>query len=397
MIVVGGTYVEECDWPEWKRMMGPGVRAALAVSEVSPASELYTYSHIDTQSDLAVTMSASGVKAHVRPTVDRIRFFYKHPLTSPPQKEPDKVPTTSDGPWEVAGETVLAFGLLEAQVRVNADRAVFELSRYDEGITRGEVKTLALIATESDLPDVFKPGVDVRDAAAALMSAWNADLMILRGQAGGGMLFDGEVLHDIPAYVASEWFKIGAGNVFCAMFAHYWGEKKLHPRDAADLASRSSAYYAGTRALPMVGQHMLPAMERFDSSAPCKIFIASPCYSMAQQWLLDQAIISLENLGVKTVSPYDLGLDGSLRESTDIAAVLDDCSAVLVLADGADIASILAVGLARVRKVPIVVLAEELKERGRLELWQGTDCEVARDFASGVYRAMVAGKRWVRR
>ena len=30
MIVIGGTYIEECDWPEWKRLMGPGARAALA-------------------------------------------------------------------------------------------------------------------------------------------------------------------------------------------------------------------------------------------------------------------------------------------------------------------------------------------------------------------------------
>jgi hypothetical protein len=235
----------------------------------------------------------------------------------------------------------------------------------------------------------------VRDAVAGVMSAWQADLMIVRGQAGGGMIFDGETINDIPAYVASEWFKIGAGNVFCALFSHYWGEKKLDPCEAADLASRSSAYYAGTRALPMIGRDLLPKMETFDPLTPCKIFIASPCYSMSQQWLLDQAIISLENLGVEAVSPYDLGLDGATRANTDIAAVLDDCSAVLVLADGADIPSILAVGLARVRKLPIVVLAEELKER-RLELWQGTDCEVARDFASSVYRAMVAGKRRAR-
>jgi hypothetical protein len=377
-------------------MMGPGTRAVLAVSEISPGSELFTYSHIDNQSDLAVTMSASGVEVHMRPAIDQVQFFYKHPLTSPPQKEPNEVSATNDGPWDVAGETVLAFGMLEAQVRVKAERAVFELSRYDKGIIRGDVKTLALIATESDLPDVFNPGVDVRDAAGGLMSAWQADLMIVRGQAGGGLLFDGEAMHDIPAYVASEWFKIGAGNVFCALFAHYWGEKKLDPRSAADLASRSSAYYAGTRTLPMIGGNMLPKTETFDPLARCKIFIASPCYSMAQQWLLDQAIISLEKLGVETVSPYDLGLDGAPRGNNDIASVLDDCSAALVLADGVDVPSILAVGLARVRKLPIVILAEELKER-RLELWHGTDCEIARDFASAVYRAMVAGKKRTRR
>jgi hypothetical protein len=228
------------------------------------------------------------------------------------------------------------------------------------------------------------------------MTAWNATLMLVRRQAGGAVLFHGEDRTEVSAYAASEWFKIGAGNVFSAMFAHYWGEMRFDPLRAADLASRSSAFYAGTRALPMVSDEAVPTMETFNPIAKCKIFIASPCASMAQQWLLDEAITSLERLGVETVSPYDLGLDGVAVENKDIAAVLADCNAVLVLAEGADIPSVLAVGLAHVRKLPIVVLSEEDKQR-RLELWLGTDCEVARDFASAVYRAMVAGRRGARK
>ena len=266
---------------------------------------------------------------------------------------------------------------------MNAERAVFEWSRYDRGITRGTIGSLALIAAENYLPGGFVLGVNDRDAAAIEMTAWDADLMIVRRQGGGAVLFHGEDRIDVPAYTASEWFKIGAGNVFCAMFAHYWGELRFDPLNAADMASRSSAFYAGTRTLPMVSDDIVPRTETFDPAANCKIFIASPCYSMAQQWLLDEAIKSLWSLGVETVSPYDLGLDGVQVENKDINTALMDCSAVLVLAEGADIPSVLAVGLARVRKLPIVVLAEEIKQR-RLELWQGTDCEVARDFASAV-------------
>ncbi|GEM_PF-1824461 len=393
MIVVGGTYLEKCDWPERELLMGPGSRAALAISRLSKGSELYTYCFPKHQPDLEATMESEGVRTYVRPATDLITFFYRHPLTSPPEQEPSDVKVALTDPWKISGKTVLAFGLVEARVQVSADRAVFEMSRdFENNIVRGEVKSLALIAGENDLSADFVDGIDDRDAAARTMVANNADMMIIRRQAGGAVLYHGETKIEIPAYTASEWFKIGAGNVFCAAFAHYWGEAGLDPKTSADLASRNSAHYASTRTLPLLEAAALPTMKVFNPAAECKIFIASPCYSMAQQWLLDQAIQSLRALNVDTRSPYDLGLDGNPVENDQIAAVLEGCKAVLVLAEGADIASVLAVGLGRVRKLPIVVLAEEIKQP-RLELWQGTDCEVAHDFATAVYRAMVAARR----
>ncbi len=392
MIIVGGTYIEECDWPERKLLMGPGSRAALAISKLSVGSELYTSCYPADLPDLKATMSSAGIKAHIQAAQNRISFFYKHPLTSPPQQEPIEVGVVGPEPWQVSGKTVLAFGLLEARASVSADRAVFEVARGSENILRADVKSLALIAGENDLPE--HASVDDPDVVAKLMTAWNAELMIVRRLAGGAVLYHGESRFEVPAYAASEWFKIGAGNVFCATFAHYWGEKKFDPKVAADLASRNSANYAGTKALPVDEDALLP-MEVFNPIAPCKIFVASPCFSMAQQWLLDQAIVSLRELGVEVISPYNLGLDGVAVGDEEITSVFDGCHAVLVLAEGSDVPSVLAVGLARVRRLPIVILAEEVKQR-RLELWQGTDCEVAQDFASAVYRVMVAGRRTAR-
>ncbi|MGE3993041.1 nucleoside 2-deoxyribosyltransferase [Pseudorhodoplanes sp.] len=393
MIIVGGSYNEFCDWPEWNRILGPGGRAALAVSSVSPGSVLHTCAPADWAADINASMAAAGIEAHIRTTAEKIAFVYKHPLTKPPAMEPVSPSATMLGPLDVEGDTVLAFGLIEGEVRVSADRAVFELSsNLDKSITRKNVKSLALICTKNDLPDVFTPGADVRDPVTNILSANNADLMVVRGELGGAALFMGDTRHDVPAYISDKWFKIGAGNVFCAMFAHYWGEKKLQPDVAADLASRSAAFYAGALVLPMVGPDELPTMDSFDPAAVGKVFIASPCLSMAQQWLLDQAISGLENLGAGVVSPYDLGVDWSTKNDIDIAAVLDGCNAVLVLADGADLPSVFAVGLAQVRRLPIVVLAESSIAR-KLDLWEGTDCEVANDFASAVYRTAVASAR----
>lgn len=403
MIVVGGTYVEECDWPEWRRLMGPGVRAALAVSELSPETELYTYVHKEAVDDIRSTMLASGLKApQLRLRPDPVSYYYKHPLSSPPVRTPrgPEVSCPSETaleaaggptaePWAIDGSTVLAFRLQESPILVSAERAVFELSQQDEEIGRKAVEKLALIAAENDFPEAID---NIRDFAVQTMTAHNADVLIFRRQSGGGLLFDGESQHPFPAYVADEWFKIGAGNVFCAMFAHCWGERKMGPLEAADIASRSSAYYASARALPIPPPEGLPHLATFDPAAKRKIFVTSPCVSMAQQWLLDEALHSFAMLGVDTVSPYDLGLDGVPRETVDVGKALEGCSAVLALAEGADLPSVLAVGLGRVRELPIVVLAEEPREN-RINLWQGTDCEIARDLATAVYRAMVAGRR----
>lgn len=391
MIVIGGSYHEVCDWPDWDRILGPGVRAALAVSALSPGTVLHTCAPASRAADIRATAEAAGVATDVRDFPDEITFFYKHPIATPSMEPRELVDTAPSEPWRIAGDAVLAFGMLETAVRIDANRAVFELSRYDKGLERGNVGSLAIVCTKSDLPDVFTPGVDVRDAAADLLSAHNADLMVVRGELGGAAVFIGDTRHDVPAYAADKWFKIGAGNVFCAMFAHYWGEKKLDPVVAADLASKSAAHYASAvaGALPMVGPEALPQKATFNPAATGKVFIASPCYSMAQQWLLDQAILGFVRFGIECASPYDLGLDGLPTDERGVASALDDCNAILALADGADLASMLAVGLARVRRLPIVVLSENARQR-RLDLWDGTRCEVAEDFASAVYRAAVA-------
>jgi hypothetical protein len=383
MIIVGGTYIEECKWPESHRLMGSGARAALVISDLSPGSELYTYVDPANRDDLKFTMTK--VKPRLRARREPITFYYEHPLTSPPEQQPNK-PLPKGPSWAITGDTVLAFPLRECKVLVNADRAVIEISpREDERIERGKIGTLALIAGQDGLPDPSSATApDLRSRAEGWLIKYDADLIIIRWQAGGGVLFDGKRQWDIPAYVVRNWFKIGAGNVFCAMFAHYWGEQKMDALRAAELASRSSAYYASELAIPMVAEGALPAMETFNPTIECKIFIASPWSSMAQRWLLNQAIDSLDRLGLRTVSAYDL-------KRRDIEAQLDRCDAVLVLAEGADIASVLAVGLARVRHLPIVVLAEDSKE-SRLD-WQGTDCEIASDFASAIYRAMVAARK----
>ncbi|MGY2982680.1 hypothetical protein [Bradyrhizobium sp. USDA 4508] len=386
MIIVGGTYEETCIWPPSCNMRGSGLRAALTVSRVSPGSELYTCADPAAEADLRFTAAGNGIALTLRPRRGPISFYYEHHLTSPPELYPKIWESGDENAWIITGETVLAFPLREQKILLNAGRAVIEISPSDPEIERGQIGALALIAAEDELPDLTSSASkDVRVRAESWLTEYSAELIIIRRRAGGAVLIDKHQSRDIPAYEANRWYRIGAGNVFCAMFAHYWGEKRMEPQRAAELASRSASYYASEQVMPMVGEDVLPPMETFNPAVECKVFIASPWKSMAREWLLNQAINSLHDFGVQTVSKYDLE-----RPSTD--SLLGDCDAVLVLAEGSDISSVFAVGLAKVRSLPIVILAEESKA---VQLdWSGTNCEVVYDFASAVYRAMVAGRKW---
>lgn len=190
MIVVGGAYLEECDWPAWRQLMGPGVRAALALSQVSPGGELFTYIEGGSRADLVETMLQRGVTASTRERKSPINFHYKHPLTSPPHLEPEK-PARQDEPLSVSGKVVLAFPMFESRIIVNADRAVFEIAYNEDGVAPDDiacddVASLTLIAAEDEIP---APNGDFRDTALALMAAHSADLMIVRKRVGGGDSF----------------------------------------------------------------------------------------------------------------------------------------------------------------------------------------------------------------
>src|SRR4051812_47079093 len=83
MIIAGGVYLETCLRPEWRRLFGSGLRAACAVSRLSPGTELHAYCSQAWADDVRYTATAFGCTAHVRPIQDSISFSYDHPLSLP--------------------------------------------------------------------------------------------------------------------------------------------------------------------------------------------------------------------------------------------------------------------------------------------------------------------------
>lgn len=394
MIVAGGTYLETCEVPGWRRLFGSGGRAAAALGELSPGTSLHTYAFEGWTRDVEASMRACGVSASVTSIREEIEFSYFHPLSFPRMRPTAPV---RQPPLIVEGPCVLRFGFVEGDALVSAKRAVHDPQGGDLAAFRANgsaADALAVVLNEGEAKAIT--GVSGPESAAAVAALHGADVVVVkRGCAGATVHRPGTRDVDVPAYQSNRVFKIGSGDVFSAAFAHHWGEAGLDAPMAAELASRAVARYVDTRSLPLPGDPAsdAPAVEPIGGT-PGRVYLAGPFFDIAQRWLVEEARDCLMRLGASVFSPlHEVGMAGdAARLATADLAGLVACDAVLALLDGTDPGSVFEVGFARARGIPVVVLAERLGTSDATML-TGTGCEIVNDFASALYRAAWATLR----
>ena len=206
----------------------------------------------------------------------------------------------------------------------------------------------------------------------------DANALIAKGGIKGARLFVGNrppVF--IPAYRSSKVFKIGSGDVFSAAFAYYWGHERLDALDAAQLASRSVAYYCQTARLPLPVRYDLPDFSPVGSLAFRPVCIAGSPVSLGGRWLLEEARWRLQQLGIIAIVP---ALDGKSPNALSI----HDFGCVLILMDHLDETSLKLVEAARSAALPIIAFAQlpDLPSSVRALANDVTD-----DFATALYWA----------
>jgi hypothetical protein len=374
MHIVGGFYREQCCMPTWDAVFGSGGRAAAAVSFLSPGSILHTYTE-DFNSEGVASLKKLGIEMRLSARPTAIVFVYFHPLSRPYiQPAPDE--TECQPAIQVKGDAVLRFGFLEGDAIVDARRAVYDPQTCRNPVSFGAngsvARELAIVLNELELRSAT--GVDdLKLAALYLMEHQQAEVVVVKGGIRGATVFErGGRAISIPAYRSSRVFKIGTGDVFSAIFAHYWAEKGIPAGDAADMASRSVAGYCIAGRLPIaVDEPRVLVPVRF--MAPGSVLIEGSVDTLGQRYTMEEARFVLRDLGVEVFCP---ALDGILNPVVN---------AILVIADGLDDETVKDI-LAKAAGTPIVVLRE-----GRLQavdtFTNGTDLSVIDDFASALYFA----------
>lgn len=374
MHIVGGLYREQCCVPAWDALFGSGGRASAAVSTLSPGSVLHTYAE-DFDCEGVASLKKLGIEMRLSPRPSAIVFAYFHPLSRPHiQPPPDEIEPQPE--IQVSGDAVLRFGFLEGDAIVDARRAVYDPQTWRNpapfGANGSVAKELAIVLNELELRSATGL-IDLNSAASHLMEHQRAEVVVVKGGIRGATVFErGGRAFSVPAYRSSRVFKIGTGDVFSAIFAHYWAEKGLQAVDAADIASRSVASYCSTGRLPLTDdelRHRVPIKFK----APGLVLLEGAVDTLGQRYTMEEARFVLRELGVEVFCP---ALDATLSPTA---------KAVIVLTEGlggnaAKHIRTKAAGL------PVVVL----QEGGVQELdvfADGNDVTIIDDFTSALYFA----------
>ena len=394
MKIAGGTYREVCQHPNWDALFGSGLRAAAALSILSPETELFTYGPETWREDIAASAAAFRLDAIIHPSPDEITFHYFHPLSRVMIQPQQRRSVTA---FTVEGDVVLRFGFLEGDAIVHSRAAIYDPQtgvvppRFRDNGSTADQLAVVLNEWEAELAT----GVGGAAIGSAILEREEAEVAIIKSGPRGAMVHQaGKPPVLVPPYRTEKVFKIGSGDVFSAAFAYYWAERGFDPVSAADAASRSAGHFVSGANLPLIdvdGLKVGPPM--IAGTSPRKLYLAGPFFHLSQRWLIDETLDCLERLELEVFSPlHEVGCGGgAMRIAPADLAGLNECGVVLALLDGIDPGTMFEIGYATATSKRIVGLAERV-ESYQLTMLEGTGAKITRDFTTALY--MAAWEAW---
>jgi nucleoside 2-deoxyribosyltransferase len=402
--VVGGVYWERIARENWDEFLGSAGRGAETIVNLGGAAELHTY--LDERARVSLANRNRLNRYAVRATiVVRVATFgYIHGLAPPIVGEP----SDDHLPLEVTADNIVVYGMIAGGARIKARYAVYDAQNTKDpqpfSANGSTADHLALVLNRHEAATIL--GVDVKTApvelARRLASHENAEVVVLKIGPTGALVVHGDDVAFVPPYRTSRVFKVGSGDVFVAAFAHGWIELKLPPSQAADRASRATAFYVEHRRMPTdaeLTEFSPSAVVVSDSAhqregggaAALKVYLAGPFFTLGQYWIIEEAKAALASMGLEVLSPYHLVGPG---EADQVVAkdleYLDEADLVLAIGDGMDAGTVFEVGYAHAKGKPVVFYAEnEIGED--LKMFQGTGCRMTTDFVSAIYQTVWEG------
>jgi nucleoside 2-deoxyribosyltransferase len=363
IVVVGGSYAEDCSFPRSIIYRGSGMRAACILAGLGNSTTLHTVTGPALASDFEDIAKRKGIALEATSGPADIWFRYRHPLAKP-DVYPATVASVNDRN-DVLAAHALVFGMMEGRPKVTAKRVVYD---PQDGFRAQHFRDNGSFAEELVIVASWS------EVATATSQKW------------------------IRAFPSERVWKIGSGDVFSAAFAHAWLHDELAVLEAAWFASRTVAEYVGTRdekftpeTLRQIREDAKAAIVKTSDSAraipDATIYLAGPFFTTSEQWLVDEARFVLRDMGFKVFSPIHEVGEGppNVVAPADLFA-LENSKLVFALLNGLDTGTIFEVGYACARGIPVVGLAESIEAKP-LTMLVGSGCAVFNDFATSIYVA----------
>lgn len=393
--VAGGVYRERCLRPSWQEYYGSAGRAATAISRFGGDVELH--SPLDSQSLFIMSNRAALEGFTLEPTdvPQSVSFDYTHGLATPQIAYRHADPAIS---IHVAAPRVLRFGMIEGTVVVDADYAVYDPQSADNpelfSANGSKAKHLALVLNRHEAQQLCDSDLPVEELAALLAQKEGAEVVIIKMGPLGALVYEHGTITSVPAYRTKRVWKIGSGDTFAAHFAYAWLEQGHNATEAAAIASKATAFYCETQGYPTpkllsgYTPEALVASDRYCNGFRPKVYLAGPFFTLAQLWMIREALNDLQAMGLRVFSPYhDVGL-GSAEDvvELDIQAIRD-CDLLFAIGDGLDSGTIYEIGYARALAKPVVLYSENESAQDK-KMMEGSDCLICDDYVSSIYQTV---------
>lgn len=393
--IAGGVYREICQFPERREILGSGGRAAACLGELAVDIELHAFMPQESEREVRLNLANYNFKLFLSPTKNFISFRWLHGLASP-QQEPllsvdDKIES-----FEISGDLVLRFGMVEGNAVVDADVAVYDpqaplYARYftDNGSRANKLAYVinsveARLLTESDNPYDQLDIIHLRE---------NASVVVLKQGPHGALVSDGKSVRRIPCYKTENVWSIGSGDVFSATFTYFWGVVGMAADESAHRASLATAFYCNSAYLPLPRDFdnavqppaCVPTTRMGEQRT---IYLAGPFFTIAQRWLVDNLRETFLKLNINVFSPiHDAGEgDADIVAKEDLRG-LDRCDVLFAICDGLDAGTIFEVGYAVATKKPVVAFTQ-VENKSDLTMLIGTGCVIEADLDTAIYKAI---------
>lgn len=393
MHIVGGSYLEQINEPYWRELYGSGMRAAAAIVSLSDHVILQTYLSKGEMAVAKAKANALGFALKTAPRESPISFNYFHSLSRPEIKPHPAMIQREDSIHIETDECILRFGFMEGDAIVKGKTVVYDPQsafRPEEFTTNGSTADRFALVLNSGEAKALSGTTCAEDAGLVLSEKSKADVVVIKRGPLGCVVFTKGGISTVPAFRTKRTNLIGSGDVFAAVFAHLWGEKKCDASDAAEKASRATAFACAHQQMPLpkdyeTQEELTPVTGSLNGK---KVYLAGPFFTMTQLWLIEEGLHALRNMGIDVFSPYhDVGM-GSADEVyiPDIKGIKDSC-VLLAYLDGLDPGTLYEIGYAKALGKPVVVFVQNEGE-GDLKMIAGAGCIICDDFATAIYQTV---------
>lgn len=390
--IIGGSYKEVCDlYDDKPHLKGSGIRSLEVFLELGWNGMLSFYSCIGKNRRIVESLyHREHVKLILTDSMD-VTFNYDHPFRMTSVYPRPDVIFVNKKKIEAVDDNVLVFGMIDADFKVKAKKAVFDpqttvmIPSFRGNGSEAEELILVLNASEAR---ALAGCAEVKGQRDVIFEKEKCQALVIKQGAKGAMLFrskDDDGVR-IPVYMTPKVNSIGSGDVFTATFAYMWFNG-ASLEEAAMTASKAVACFVA----PHQVNGLKDALTNFNYPAlefkrEGQVYLAGPFFSYSQRWLIGQFYRALLGEDIKVFSPlHDVGIGNAAEVTEPDIKGLNASDVVLAVVDGLDSGTLFEIGYAVSRGKKVVAYVQNESEKS-LQMLEGTHCDIETDFTTAIYK-----------